>query len=58
MTKTHVRDARQELILAHAQRLIAEQGADAVSMAELAAATSLSRPAVYQYFASREHVLA
>ena len=58
MTKTHVRDARQELILAHAQRLIAEQGADAVSMAELAGATGLSRPAIYQYFASREHVLA
>ena len=58
MTRDRVRDERQELILAHAQQIIADHGADAVSMAELAAATGLSRPAIYQYFASREHVLA
>ena len=58
MVREHIRDERQERILGAAQRLIAEQGVDAVSMAELAAETGLSRPAIYQYFASREHVLA
>jgi len=58
MVREETRDARQERILGAAQALIAEQGVDAVSMAELAAATGLSRPAIYQYFASREHVLA
>lgn len=58
MVREHTRDERQERILAAAQNLIAEKGVDSVSMAELAAATGLSRPAIYQYFASREHVLA
>lgn len=58
MTRAAVRDSRQEAILAAAQRIIAEHGVDHVSMAELASATGLSRPAIYQYFASREHVLA
>jgi AcrR family transcriptional regulator len=53
-----IRDERQELILAKAQSLIARKGVDAVTMAELAKLTGLSRPAIYQYFASREHVLA
>ena len=58
MVRSAVRDSRQDAILASAQLLIADRGVDAVSMAELAKATGLSRPAIYQYFASREHVLA
>jgi AcrR family transcriptional regulator len=49
---------RQEAILRAAMDLIAQEGAEAVSMAVLAEKTGLSRPAIYQYFASREHVLA
>lgn len=49
---------RQEAILRVALELIHEQGSEAVSMAVLAEKTGLSRPAIYQYFASREHVLA
>jgi AcrR family transcriptional regulator len=41
-----------------ALELISQQGSEAVSMAVLAEKTGLSRPAIYQYFASREHVLA
>ena len=52
------RISRQEAILAAAQTLIADKGVDAVSMADLAKATGLSRPAIYQYFASKDHVLA
>ena len=58
MVRQVVRDNRQDAILDAAQQLIAELGVDAVSMAELAKSTGLSRPAIYQYFASREHVLA
>jgi AcrR family transcriptional regulator len=58
MTPASIRDERQDAILDAAQQIIAERGIDAVSMAELAAATGVSRPAIYQYFASREHVLA
>lgn len=58
MVRETTRDARQELILQSAQKLITESGVEAVSMAELAIQTGLSRPAIYQYFASREHVLA
>jgi AcrR family transcriptional regulator len=56
--QTRISDERQETILAAAQSLIAEKGVDAVSMADLARATGLSRPAIYQYFASKDHVLA
>jgi AcrR family transcriptional regulator len=49
---------RQEAILRAALDLISQQGSEAVSMAILAEKTGLSRPAIYQYFASREHVLA
>lgn len=58
MTPAPVRDERQDAILAAAAELIATEGVDAVSMQELAKRTGLSRPAIYQYFASREHVLA
>ena len=58
MPHTRISDDRQETILVAAQSLIAEQGVHAVSMAELAKTTGLSRPAIYQYFASKDHVLA
>jgi AcrR family transcriptional regulator len=49
---------RQEAILRAALELVSREGSEAVSMAVLAERTGLSRPAIYQYFASREHVLA
>lgn len=58
MTPAKVRDERQDAILAAAQNLIAEHGVEAVTMKQLAETTGLSRPAIYQYFASLEHVLA
>lgn len=58
MVRAVVRDSRQDSILSAAQQIIADQGVEAVSMAQLAKDTGLSRPAIYQYFASREHVLA
>ena len=58
MPNSRISDERQEAILAAAQSLIAAKGVDAVSMADLAKATGLSRPAIYQYFASKDHVLA
>lgn len=50
-------DKRQAAILHAAMTLVQDGGPNTVSMAELAAQTGLSRPAIYQYFASREHVL-
>jgi AcrR family transcriptional regulator len=58
MVRLANRDIRQDAILAAAQQLIADGGVESVSMAQLASETGLSRPAIYQYFASREHVLA
>jgi AcrR family transcriptional regulator len=58
VTQSRISDERQEAILDAAQQLIATKGVDAVSMADLAKATGLSRPAIYQYFASKDHVLA
>lgn len=58
MTQSRISDERQEAILDAAQQLIASKGVDAVSMADLAKATGMSRPAIYQYFASKDHVLA
>ena len=51
-------DSRRDSIVRAAQELVVEHGPDAVNMAKLAQATGLSRPAVYQYFASSAHVLA
>jgi len=51
-------DTRSQAILAAALRLISEGGPEAVAMATLAKETGLSRPAIYQYFASSNHVLA
>lgn len=51
-------DERQQLILEAASTLITAQGAEAVTMKALAQLNGISRPALYQYFASREHILA
>jgi AcrR family transcriptional regulator len=48
---------KQQLILDSAIQIIEAGGTAQVSMASLAKATGLSRPSVYQYFSSREHVL-
>lgn len=50
-------DSRRRAILQASLRLVAENGAESVSMASIAEATGLSRPAIYQYFVSKEHVL-
>jgi AcrR family transcriptional regulator len=49
---------RPETILSATQRLISEHGIDSATMPEIAKATGLSRPGIYQYFQSREHILA
>ncbi len=51
-------DARRDAIVGIAQHIVTTQGPEAVTMAHLAQASGLSRPAVYQYFASSSHVLA
>jgi len=48
---------RRESILDVAMTLISDEGVQSVSMARIAALTGLSRPAIYQYFSSREHIL-
>jgi AcrR family transcriptional regulator len=58
MSPANVRDERQEAILTAAQKMIAEHGVESVTMKQLATETGLSRPAIYQYFASLEHILA
>jgi AcrR family transcriptional regulator len=47
-----------DAILLATQSIIASEGVEAATLPRIAAACSLSRPAIYQYFASREHVLA
>lgn len=49
--------SRHQLILDSAMKIIEDGGTHLVSMAALAKSTGLSRPAIYQYFSSREHVL-
>lgn len=49
---------RPEKILAATQRIISEAGIESATMLEIAKSTGLSRPAIYQYFQSREHILA
>lgn len=49
---------RQELLLTVAQELIAEYGLSAVTLNQVAKNAGISRPAIYQYFASLEHLLA
>jgi AcrR family transcriptional regulator len=45
-------------ILLATQSIIASEGVEAATLPRIASACNLSRPAIYQYFASREHVLA
>lgn len=49
--------SRRDTILVAARAVLGDGGSDAVTMHSLAERTGLSRPAVYQYFPSREHVL-
>ena len=52
-----VRDKRGQEILGAAFDLVSHSGPDALTMASLAERTGLSRPAIYQYFSSSNHVL-
>jgi len=54
----YVRDERQDAILDATQELIASQGIESVSMNEIARQTGMSRTAIYQYFSSKEDILA
>jgi len=58
MVRTSQSDARQAAILAAAGRIIESEGVGKVSMKGISDIAGISRPAVYQYFASREHILA
>ena len=49
--------ARRQQILGAADVLFVSQGFEAVSMADIAGALGISRPAVYSYFASTEAML-
>ena len=49
--------SKRETILVAARAVLEDGGSDSVTMPALAQRTGLSRPAVYQYFPSREHVL-
>lgn len=53
-----IRDNRQAEILDAALTDIRANGVGSLTMSRLAKLTDLSRPAIYQYFSSREHVLA
>lgn len=57
MPSPRVYDERHDAILRAALSVVEDSGPEAVSMASLGRMTGLSRPAIYQYFASREHVL-
>jgi AcrR family transcriptional regulator len=47
-----------DAILKATQEIIANEGVEAATMQSIASASKLSRPAMYQYFSSREHILA
>lgn len=53
-----IRDSRQAEILEAALNEIRTNGVASLTMSRLGHLTGLSRPAIYQYFSSREHVLA
>ncbi len=55
---TGLNQAKIDAILKATQHLISTHGVEAVTMPQIAKASNLSRPAVYQYFSSREHILA
>lgn len=50
-------DSRRQLLMDAALEIIREGGLESLSMGTLASRVRLSRPAIYQYFDSREHVL-
>lgn len=56
--RSNTRDSRQAEILDAAFAQISNHGVDSLTMGRLAQLTGLSRPAIYQYFSSREHILA
>ena len=56
--RSNIRDNRQAEILDAAFAQISNYGVDSLTMSGLAQLTGLSRPAIYQYFSSREHILA
>ena len=58
MTPAPSTDLRRAAIVEIAQQLIVSEGTDAITMANLAKHSGLSRPAIYQYFSSSSHVLA
>jgi AcrR family transcriptional regulator len=49
---------KQNLILEAAAEIIMESGASSVTMSSIAQASGVSRSGIYQYFSSREHILA
>lgn len=51
------RPTRREEILAHAARLIAEQGFHNVSLAQIGRAVGISGPALYRHFAKKDDIL-
>lgn len=52
-----IADSRREAILQSSLHLLDAEGIEAVQMARIAQETGLSRPAIYQYFSSRENIL-
>ena len=48
---------RRQAILAAARRVVVEQGIAALTIAEVAHAAGVSKPAVFYYFASREEIV-
>ena len=56
--RSNIRDSRQAEILDAALAQIKANGVESLTMSRLGQLTGMSRPAIYQYFSSREHVLA
>ena len=52
-----IADTRREAILSASLELLDASGVEGISMARIAQLTGLSRPAIYQYFSSRENIL-
>lgn len=56
--RLNIRPEREDQILEVTRAIIANAGVEAVNLQDIATKTGLSRTAIYQYFSSREHVLA
>jgi AcrR family transcriptional regulator len=52
-----IANTRRAAILQSSLRVLDNEGIEAISMARIAQETGLSRPAIYQYFSSRENIL-